>query len=211
MKPLHFVRRAFAALLLMSGFAAPVGAEFDAGIDYEAVPIDGPRDGKTIEVLEFFYYGCPHCDSLEPRLAEWKRTLPEDVRFEAVPAPLNPRWTLYARAYYAAEALGVLKQGHRALFDALHRRNRSFGTKEALADFWAEHGADREQFLAQMNDFDLDRKVRRAAALTRRYGLSGVPTLVVDGRWATSPSQAGGNVRLLQVADHLIEQARNAR
>ena len=212
MKSLRFVSRFFLVLLWMGGLSASAMAEFDEGIDYKTVPTEGLRDGEGIEVLEFFYYGCPHCDRLRPSLEEWKRSLPDDVRFERVPAAFNPRWTLYARAYYAAEALGVLDKGHGPLFDALHRENKKFSTRDDLADFWVRYGADREKFLALMDDFNLDRtKVRRAAALGYRYGLEGVPSLVIDGRWRTSPSIAGGSANALQVADYLIEKARKMR
>ena len=211
MKSLRFVSRFFFILIWMGGLSASAMAEFDEGIDYKTVPTEGPR-GEGIEVLEFFYYGCPHCDRLRPGLEEWKRSLPEDVRFERVPAAFNPRWMLFARAYYAAEALGVVDKGHSALFDALHREKKKFSTRSDLADFWAQYGADREEFLALMDDFHLDRtKVRRAAALGYRYGLEGVPTLVIDGRWRTSPSIAGSNASTLQVADYLIEKARKMR
>ena len=212
MKLLRRLSRFFVVLIWMGGLAAPAAAEFDEGIEYKTVPTEGARDGEVIEVLEFFYYGCPHCNALRPRLEQWKRSLPDDVRFERIPAALNPRWTLFARAYYAAEALGVVEKGHGALFDAMHRENKKFSTRDDLADFWTQYGVDREQFLALMDDFHLDRtKVRRAASLGYRYGLEGVPSLVIDGRWRTSPSIAGGNANTLRVADYLIEKARQAR
>ena len=211
MNLLRLASRALATLLLTLGLPLSAHAEFDEGIDYKTVPIAGPRDGKTIEVLEFFYYGCPHCDRLQPHLKAWTPMLGENVRFERMPAALNARWTLYARAFYAAEALGVLEQGHQALFDALHRKNQRLTTQEELADFWTRHGADRERFLALMRDFNVDRKVRRSASLARRYGLEGVPALVIDGRWLTSPGITGSQERTLEVADYLIAKARNMR
>ena len=212
MKSLLAAFRIPAALLLLIGCTSPAVAQFEEGVDYLEVPLENPGEGKIIEVLEFFYYGCPHCERLEPDLVRWKKDLPEDVRFERIPPPLNPRWTLFARAYYAAEALGVAEKGHQAMFDAMHHQDKTFKDRDDLADFYARYGADRDTFLTLMDDFNLDRtKIRRGMGLAHRYGLQGVPTLVIDGRWRTSPSIAGGNERVLQVVDYLIGKAREAR
>lgn len=198
-------------LLTLATALAGVAQAFDEGIDYSVVPVEGPRQADRIEVMEFFWYGCPHCDHLEPVLKEWKKTLPDDVDFVLMPAPLNPAWTLHSRAYFAGEQLGVADKVHQAFFDAIHREKRKLNSRDELADFYAGFGVDRDEFLKAMGAFSVDRAVRRARQLGLRYAIRGVPALVIDGRWTTSPSQVGSAKKALEITDFLIEKARASR
>ncbi|RMD71961.1 MAG: thiol:disulfide interchange protein DsbA/DsbL, partial [Gammaproteobacteria bacterium] len=125
-------------------FPAPGSAEksFDEGIEYELVtPPQPTEDPSKIEVLEFFWYGCPHCYHAEPLVEAWLKRKPEDVVFRRMPAIFtNPLWELHARAYYTAEALGIVDKIHRPLFDAIHKERRPMNTEKDIEAFFAEHG-----------------------------------------------------------------------
>ncbi|HQU14628.1 MAG: hypothetical protein B7Z66_04695 [Chromatiales bacterium 21-64-14] len=201
----------WAALVLVPGFAqaGPAKPQFDAGIDYKVidppVAIPGAAKGK-VTVVEFFWYGCPHCYHFEPYLDAWLEHKPADVQFIRIPAPLNPTWTIHARAYYAAQELGVLNRIHRPLFDAVQKEGPQLASEDALTAFFAQHGVKAADFRAAYESFTVDAEVRRARALAQSMGISGVPTLVVDGKFKTDASLAGGNEKILQVVDYLVRR-----
>ena len=204
------------ALLLIGLFlAAPAfagggGEGYTEGFEYQPIEPPGPLagDGDGIEVAELFWYGCPHCYRFEPLLEAWLARKPRDVRFVRVAVPLNPHWRVHARAYYAAESLGVVERTHAALFDAIHKEGRRLDTREALADFYAAHGVDREAFLRAFDSFAVELKVRRAAALGEAWGVRSVPTMVVNGRYRITGTTAGGLKEMLDVVDHVVARER---
>jgi thiol:disulfide interchange protein DsbA len=191
-----------AALVL----AGPVPAEqFDEGIDYRLVPAPARAEaGDDVEVLELFWYGCPHCYQLEPHIERWLETKPERATFRRLPAVVSPRWIPHAKAYFAAEQLGVLEKLHVPLFKALHDQKRKVFTDAQIIDFAAEQGIDKDAFAAAYNSFPVDMQVRKAAELVRGYAIDGVPAIVVNGKYVTSATQTGSNARLFQVIDHLV-------
>ncbi len=188
-------------------------AEYDEGIEYKRisppVPVEAPA-GK-VEVVELFWYGCPHCFHFEPLLENWVKKLPEDVVFRREPAVFNPLWALHAKAYYTAELLKVLDRMHPVLFDAIHVQQRKLKTPEALRKLFAEHGVKPADFDRVFNSFAVDVKLRRAAELTRRYGIDGVPTLIVQGTFRTDGPLANGHQGMLRIADYLIDRERKRR
>ncbi len=190
-------------------------ADYTEGFEYQAIVPPGPLagEGDGIEVAELFWYGCPHCYRFEPLLEAWLERKPGDVRFVRVAVPLNPHWEPHARAWYSARLLGVAERTHRALFDAIHAERQRLADREALAGFYARHGADRDAFLRAFDSFAVHAKVRRAAALARAWGVHSVPTMVVNGRYRVTGRMAGGLKEMLAVVDHLIglERARLAR
>jgi thiol:disulfide interchange protein DsbA len=203
------VRVWWMSLFLVMGAAAaesPASTDFTEGIEYQrVVPPQPTETGKRIEVVELFWYGCPHCYHFEPELDEWVKHKPENVTFRRMPAVfINPRWELDARAYYAAEALGVLDKMHAALFDAIHKEHRKLGTEAELMAFFAEHGVSNEDFQRTFHSFYVDTKVRHAKMMTQLYGVDGVPTMVVDGKYRTEASLAGSEANMLRVVDFLI-------
>ena len=186
----------------------PVWAGFDEGIEYKTV---SPRvanhiDEKKSEVVELFWYGCPHCFDFEPDLHKWLKTKPKNVNFVRMPAVFNKRWEMHARAYYTAEVLGVLDKIHQPLFDAMNLKKQKMASSGELAAFFVKHGVNKETFIETFNSFSVDSKVRRATDMTKRYGIDGVPTLIVNGKYRTSGSLAGGRDKMLKVVDHLIKQ-----
>jgi thiol:disulfide interchange protein DsbA len=204
-------RRVIAAAGLLAAMilAAPLHAQ--EGIEGKYVPIkpaQPTQSGDRIEVVEVFWYGCPHCYSFEPHLEEWLENKPDDVAFIRIPGVLNQGWIPHAKAYYAAEKLGIVDKIHRPLFDAIHRERRQLYTEDQLAEFFAGHGVPAEQFKSVFNSKEVDTKIRQAYFLARDYKLTGVPSLVINGKYLTSGTHAGTFESMLEVTDKLIEQER---
>lgn len=192
-----------AAFVFLSGPAFAV--DYDEGIEYTRIdpPMRATPDNGRVEVAEVFWYGCPHCYHLEPELNAWLAHKPDNVDFVRVPSPLNPSWAVHSRAYYAAEALGVLDQTHEALFDAIHEDHRNINSDATLAAFYAEHGVDEADYLKMARSFGIATKVRRAATLGRHWKLHGVPAIVVNGKYLTNVELAGGTEKLFELIDYL--------
>lgn len=185
---------------------------FDEGIDFRAVPrptTPAVAEGR-IEVVEVFWYGCPHCHAFQPTVGPWIEALPEDVAFRHVPAPFNPLWALHARAFYAAQALGILDDFHPAMFGAIHDQRRNLSTVSAVARFATVFGVSREDFEAAMLDPSVDAQLAADLAELQDWGIEGVPSLVVDGRYLISAGMAGSHGRMLEIADALIDARRQA-
>jgi thiol:disulfide interchange protein DsbA len=185
---------------------------FDEGIDYQRVaPAQPVETGDKIEVLELFWYGCPHCFHLEPVLEVWLKKLPKNVAFRRMPAVLGDTWLPHTRAYYTAEVLGVLDRINEPLFQAIHVDKKPLLDEASLADFFVSQGVSREDFTRTFHSFTVESKVRRAVAMTRRYGIDGVPAMIVDGKYRTGGSLAGGQDKMMQVVDFLIGKAAEER
>lgn len=178
---------------------------------YEKVnPPQPTADPKRVEVLELFWYGCPHCYTLEPHLKNWLKDKPDYVVFRRMPAVFNERWALHAEAYYTAEALGVLDEIHEPLFDAMHRDRRPLGTSEQIMAFFEEHGVKKEDFRKAWGSFAVRTKVRRATVMSQRYGIDGVPAIVINGKYRTSGSLAGNYRNIIKVINTLAEEEQKA-
>lgn len=158
------------------------------GRDYKLVPVPQSVPAGTVEVREFFWYGCPHCAQLDPHITAWLKTKPAGVTFIRTPAPLNPVWESNARGFYVAEQLGQLEASHTALFDAIHVKKERPFDQAALAEFYARFGIAPAKFNALYNSFSVSGKVAQARDLVVRYQLSGVPATVVNGKYLVSGS-----------------------
>lgn len=193
---------------------APFGAlaqprRLAAGVDYTEIKPGQPVEAKgKIEVIEFFWYGCPHCYTLEPLLEKWIPTLPADVQFRRLPAVLNQGWGNEAAVFYAFEALGVLERLHRPFFDAIHRDRISTRDPSALAEWLGKQGVDAKKFDEALKSFGVQSKVRRALQLTLAYRIDGTPALAVHGRYTVSAEQGRTQAGMLAVAEQLIGAAR---
>lgn len=168
-------------------------------------------DAGKIEVVELFWYGCPHCYTLEPAVEGWKAQLPTDVKFVQMPAVLNKNWELHARAYYAAKALGVLKETHQALFDAIHKERQPLFTQEALAGFYARHGVAEDDFNKAFKSFPVSAQISRVKKAQREYRATGVPLVIVNGKYKVGGTMKAGASGLFDVVDYLVEQERSAK
>jgi thiol:disulfide interchange protein DsbA len=203
---IHWLLLSF-SLLLISPLAAAADPPFAEEVHYKLVnpPLPTPQADK-IEVVEMFWYGCPHCYHFEPLLEKWIEGKSDQVTFVHVPAIFRDSWLLHAQAFYTAKALGVLDKVHRPLFDAIHLEKRRFNTKEALADFFATQGVAKQDFLSTFESFAVQGKVQQAVVITRASGITGVPAMIVNGKYRTDAELAGSFERMLEVVDYLIAQ-----
>ena len=180
-----------------------------AGTDYVALAQPQPTAAATgkVEVIEFFWYGCPHCNRFEPMLEGWVKKLPPTVSFRRVPVAFRDDFVIHQRVFYALESMGQLENMHKKVFYAIHVDRNPLNTPDAVADFMAKNGIDRAKFLEIFNSFGVQTKVKQAKQLAEGYKIDGVPALGVNGRFWTSGALTGSLERSLQVAEYLIGQA----
>lgn len=185
-------------------------AEFEEGRHYSRIVPAQPTDAKgKVEVVELFWYGCPHCHRFQPYLERWSKRLPDDVEFRRMPAVLAEHWAIHTRAYYAAEALGALDKIHKPLFDAIHAQKRRLDTEERLMEFFAEHGVSKEDFKKTFHSFAVEAKVRRAVEMSRRYNTEATPSVVINGKYIVNSGQTDGNFNtMMKVINFLVEKER---
>ena len=178
------------------------------GIDYlELKPPQPTESAGKIEVIEFFWYRCPHCYDLEPSLESWVKGLPRDVQFRRVPGVLSEEWAIDARIFYVLEALGQVDRLHRRLFDAIHQQGgvklRGNDYAKWVAEWLSKQGVDMKKYDELYRSFTVQTKTNRALQMARTYRLDGVPTLAVQGRYLTI-----ANSRMLLTTDFLIGEVR---
>lgn len=197
---------------LMCGAGTVMAKDFIEGEHYATVSpaistvADDLQPGQT-EVVELFWYGCPHCFAFEPVLEEWLKNKPDNIVVTRVPAVFNKRWAFHAQVFYTAEVLGVLDKVHKPMFEAIHNGRQQLATEDEIAAlFERAAGVDRATFDETFNSFAVDTKLRRAAQLTRDSRLTGVPSLVIGGKARTTASQAGGYEEMLELAESLSRQ-----
>jgi thiol:disulfide interchange protein DsbA len=199
------------ALSAMTPGLADPAEEFVEGIHYERiVPPVPTRSDDAVEVVELFWYGCPHCYSFEPYVERWLESSPPEVDFRRSAPALNPNWAIHAKAFYAAEALGATDRMHAALFDAIHEGRRSLNDVDALAAFFAAHGIEEARFRQVFDSFHVDMQSRQATAQARQYGIGGVPAVIINGKYRTSGSRAGSYADWVRLIDHLVAVERAA-
>ncbi len=203
---------AFVAAAVFSLTALAAGPEAFEGHDYARLKNAQPvATGKKIEVLEFFWYRCPHCFQLEPGLDKWLKTLPKDAQLRRVPAVFRDDWMPGAKLYYTLEQMGLLSRLHTKVFDAYHLENLNLNDPALLGVWIAKQGVDRKKFEGIYNSFSIQSKATQGARLATAYGITGVPTLIIDGKYMTSESMTNSEPRLFEVLDQLIVKARAER
>lgn len=174
---------------------------------YETVtPVQPVQNPDKIEVIEFFWYGCPHCYHLEPAMNAWLKTKPANVEFIRQPAVFSELWGKHAKAFFTAEALGVVDKVHADLFDAIQNKKQKLTAEDDLAKFFAEHGVKDEDFRSAYNSFLVDAKMRQAETMGARYGITGVPALIVNGKYRVTGPSAKSQENMLTVTNQLIQQ-----
>ena len=202
--------RWLSVVVLSFGAMLTAGAQalFQEGVHYQRLSQPMPAGGgERPEVVEMFSYRCIHCFNFKPVVDEWLQNKPDGVDFILVPVSFGrDDWELMARAHYAAEELGVVERLETALYDAIHVEGRRLATVDEVAEVFAAEGVDRAAFDEAFNSFAVETKLRRAQELTRRYRISGTPTLVVNGQYVTSGSMAGSNARMFDVVEFLLRQ-----
>lgn len=203
-------------LLSLACSAQDKGAKYEEGKHYKPVKtIAKPVDPKRITVEEFFWYGCQHCFHFESEIGSWVATKkPADVDFVRIPASLGrPDGVVHQKAYYAAEALGVLGKIHKPLFDGIHEQRLPLTTQKTLAAFFNQQvGVLPDVFNSTFTGFAVDSRVRRAETLAKDYLIFSVPTIVVGGKYQTTAQMAGSTFAdMMKVTDFLIEKVRKER
>lgn len=190
--------------LFFLSFATILHAE---SVGYETLtPVQPTQNPDKIEVIEFFWYGCPHCYSLEPAMEKWLKTKPDNVEFIRQPAVFSSLWGKHAKAYIVAEALGVVDKVHADFFDAIQNKKQKLTSEDQLAEFFVAHGVEESLFRSTFNSFLVDAKVRQAKAMAPRYGITGVPAIIINGKYKTSGPLAGSQEKMIEVLDLLIKQ-----
>jgi thiol:disulfide interchange protein DsbA len=199
-----------ATLMAASLFGATAAhAEFEAGKQYVELnkPVQIAKPGK-IEVVELFWYGCGHCYQFESTLNPWVEQLPEDVNFVRIPAMFGGMWNVHGQLFITLEAMKAEHKVHAAVFDGIHKQGKKLATPEEMADFLAGEGIDKDAFLKTYNSFGVKSQLEKAKKLAMAYQISGVPVMVVNGKYRFDIGSAGGPQQVLQVADHLIGKER---
>jgi protein dithiol oxidoreductase (disulfide-forming) len=193
-----------AGLLLTVPHASAAETGFDPEGKYQLIEPAQPTGSKTkVEVVELFWYACPHCFDFLPHMTKWEATKPDYVEFKRMPAVFRKSWEPHARAYYTAEVLGIVDKIHEPLFRAIHEGKRPIHNKQALSDFFAQYGVDKDVFNKTWNSFAVESMIRRSMVMQQRYGVTGTPTVVINGKYRTSASLAGSHETVIQVINAL--------
>ncbi|MES2917972.1 MAG: thiol:disulfide interchange protein DsbA/DsbL [Pseudomonadota bacterium] len=195
-------KRLFATVLLSLAAVTAVAGP------YQTLPTAGRVDKPgLIEVREFFWYGCPHCYTLEPHLANWLKSKPADVNFVRTPAALNPVWEASARGYYTAEIMGIVEKAHGPLFHAIHRGGQRPYDQGSLTRFYSGFGVNPATFASTYNSFAVSGKVAQSRSLAQFYGLEGVPAVIVNGKYLVK----GEGPEVVATINELIAKERAAK
>jgi thiol:disulfide interchange protein DsbA len=214
----EFSQAALAAASAGTLAALPLGVQAQGkppaeGKDYLLLSKPAPSEAPAgqIEVVEFFWYSCPHCNEFEPQLEAWAAKAPKDVSLRRVPVSFRPDFEPQQRLYYVLEALGKLAALHKKVFYAIHVEKQTLNTADLVTAWAQKQGIDKAKFTELYNSFPVNMKARKATQLQEAFMVDGVPALGVDGRYYTSGSLAGNMARALTVTDHLLTLARSSK
>lgn len=204
---MKFIKQIFVVLALLC--TTPAFAGHEGGEEFTLInPPQPTAIGNKIEVLEFFFYGCPHCFKLQELLGPWEKKMPKDVALVYVPTIFSDPMEPMAITFYALESLGQKKQLHDALYDAWNVQNIDLKDEAKITDFVGQHGVDRKKFSDAYNAFAVQGKVTRSKQMATSYAIRGTPTLIVDGKYLISGLQPADTMRVLNT---LIGKARKER
>ena len=216
MKRRDFAAAAATTVALGQGLfqiARAQAARPEAGTDYllldKKTAVEAPA-GK-VEVVEFFWYNCPHCNAFEPTLEAWIKRAPKDVLVRRVPVGFRDDFVPQQRLYFTLEAMGLVDKLHGKVFAAIHAEKQQLSKGDAIADWVARQGVDKSKFMEQYNSFSVATKVSKATQLQNAYKVEGVPAMGVAGRFYTDGTLAKNMPRVLQVVDHLVAEVRAGR
>ncbi|MCY4419924.1 MAG: thiol:disulfide interchange protein DsbA/DsbL [Gammaproteobacteria bacterium] len=203
---------ASAAALWSIAYADQSEVEFDEGFHYHRISPALPVQAAAgqVEVLELFWYGCPHCYVFEKHLSNWETGKADHVKFTRMPAVMNRNWMPHARAYYALEQLGEVERLHSLFFDAIHDQGRRLRNLQSISRFLGHHGVDTDSFEKAYNSSAVTEKIEHARQLARNAGANSVPTIIINGKYRSTASDAGGHALLLQLIDSLVIQEINS-
>jgi thiol:disulfide interchange protein DsbA len=171
-------------------------------------PAQPTQTGDKIEVLEVFWYACPHCFDFEPHISKWLESKPDDVEFRRMPGIFRKNWIPHAKAYFTAQKLDVLEKIHTPLFDAIHKQKKNIHDDDDFEDFFAKQSVDEDAFTKAYESEEVETMVKQAYVMGQRYKLTGVPAVIVNGKYMVSGSTAGSFENVLTVINQLIEKER---
>ncbi len=187
-------------------------ANYTADIHYFKLPTPQPvQTGDQIEVLELFWYGCPHCYELEPTIEKWLTNKPKNAAYVRMPAILRDTWAFHARVYFTFEAMDMEDKLHASFFDELHKRKNRIRNKEQLIPFLEANGVPKDRFFDTYDSFAVDSKVRHSQLMSGKYATTGVPTMIVDGKYRATATSAGGHEKLMDLVNFLVTKAAKER
>lgn len=185
------------------------GSATAAGYNTISPPINTSTEDK-VEVLEFFWLGCPHCYALEPELEKWLENKPEHAAFVREAPPLNPSWEQHSRAFYAAQIMGIENEFVTKMFEAIHQEKKRMRKPGDIAELAASLGVDKDKFESTMKSFFVNSKLSRAMQLAKAAGLTGVPAVMINGKYVTSTSVAGSHAGMIKAIEETVELEKNA-
>ncbi len=208
----YTLRAALIALLFASGLGLANAQTYEEGVHYQVLSKPQPvATGENIEVRELFWYGCPHCFEFEPYIQRWQQNKPENAQYVAMPALFRKDWEFHARSYYTFEALGMIDKLHLPFFEAIHKDRKTFESIEQLTDFTNQHEVDADLVKETFESFAVETKTRQGKAELPGYEVTGVPAIIIDGKFRTSGQMAGDYEALLKVIDFLVDKAASER
>ena len=205
------MKKVIVTIMLFMGLTLSVQTHaYTAGVEYLSVS-QPTQTGDKIEVLEFFWYGCPHCYTLEPHMQKWLKTKPDNVEFFRVPAVFRPEWKVHARTYYALEEMGIIEEIHPKIFSMMHAKRKALNDLNAMTEFLEKKKVNKEKFLEIYNSFSIENKVRKVLKLLKDYNVRGVPAVVVNGKYYVTGKTAGTYEKLIDVVNHFISEETAAK
>lgn len=204
---------AASALALSGQNALAQGRKPEEGTDFLSIGKPAPTEAPAgkIEVVEFFWYSCPHCNAFEPKLEAWIKAAPKDVFIRRVPVAFRDDFVPQQRLFYTLEAMNKLDELHRKVFNAIHLERQKLDTQDTIASWVEKQGVDKTKFLDLYNSFSIQTKTRKGSQLQDAFKVQGVPALGIAGRFYTDGSQAGNMEKALVVTDYLIAEVRKGR
>jgi len=206
--------RALLPLLALACFAGAASAQevrARQNLEYRLIPPQPVESGERIEVIDFFWYGCPYCNELQPALDEWTKRKPADVTVRRIPVVLRDTWMPHARIYYTLELLGEAERLHAQVYRSYHVEELHMSKPDVMEQWAVRNGIERRRWLDAYYSPEVDARIARAAQATKRYDVQGTPSLVVDGRYLTSSSMTATVRGILPVVDDLVRLARQRR
>jgi len=200
----HLFRICFAAIALLSTSALFSTVHAQQGYD-QISPAMNTNDASKVEVLEFFWLGCPHCYQFEPDIEGWAESKPDHASFVREAPPLNPAWEQHSRGFYAAQVMGIENEFVKAMFEAIHEDKKGMRKPGDIAELASKLGVDKKKFQSTMKSFAVQTKLNRSMQLARAAGITGVPAVVINGKYLTSASKAGGQKGMIDVIKRTVE------
>lgn len=195
-----------ASVLVFLACSTAAGAESMQDHYYTISPAQPLGSRDRAEVVEVFWYGCPHCYAFEPQLQKWLENKPDQVDFKLLPGVLSAGWIPHARAFFTAVRLDVLDDIHHQLFDAIHKDKRQIYDEASIREFFIEQGVDGDEFTRVYHSLEINSLVRQAFELEKHFRISRVPSIIINGKYVTSPSMAGSYENLLKLIDYLADK-----